>query len=124
MIRKNTKTLDIPKEGTFDLVISDPMGREIRRTTLKPNEFGSVSTEYDLPKESSLGSYSVSIMNTLGSEYVENGWTNFQVEVFKNPTFTASVTLKSPDLEGESVRNLRKESNTDPYSPWISDVYV
>ncbi len=99
------------------------MGREIRRTTLKANEFGSISTEYDLPKDASLGSYNVNITNTRASEYVENGFTNFQVEVFKNPTFTASVTLKSPDLEGESLRNLRKESNTDPYSPWISDVY-
>lgn len=30
---------------------------------------------------------------------IENGYTNFQVEVFKNPTFTAEVKLKSSDIE-------------------------
>jgi uncharacterized protein YfaS (alpha-2-macroglobulin family) len=67
--------------------------------TLKPNEFGTISTDFDLPKDASLGSYSVSLVSNNSTEYVENGYTNFQVEIFKNPTFTATVELKSPELE-------------------------
>ena len=122
IIRKNSKTLDIP-DIPFDVVITDPMGREVKHTTLKSNEFGSIGTELDLPKDASLGSYSMSITTTDATEYVENGWGNFQVEVFKNPTFTPTVSLKSPELDGDSIRNLRKESNQDTYTPWYTDVY-
>lgn len=41
----------------------------------------------------------MSIVSTKNSEFIENAWGNFQVEVFKNPTFTATVSLKSPDVE-------------------------
>jgi hypothetical protein len=67
--------------------------------------------------------YGVNITSTDTSEYIENSWTNFQVEVFKNPTFTAVVELKSDDLEDGSVKNLMKIPNTDEYNPWYKDVY-
>lgn len=67
--------------------------------------------------------YSVSLSTLDGTEYVQNGWANFQVEVFKNPTFTASVELRSPDIENGNVKNLRKKENTDQNNPWYSDVY-
>ncbi len=124
ILRKNDTSLTIPTDTSFDLIISDPMGRELKRTTLKSNEFGSLSTELSLSQDAPLGSYSVSIMPTTTSEYIENAWTNFQVEVFKNPTFTATVELKSPDLENNAIKNLRKVSNTDPYSPWYNEVYT
>ena len=65
----------------------------------------------------------MNVSTTNSAEYIEYGYTNFQVEVFKNPTFTASVELKSPDLENGMIRDLRKIPNTDPYSPWYTDVY-
>lgn len=70
-----------------------------------------------------MGSYSVNVASTNSLEYIENGWSNFQVEVFKNPTFTATVDLKSPDLENDTIKDLRKTPNTDPYNPWYTDVY-
>jgi hypothetical protein len=45
IIRKNTKSLDIPSDAKFDLSIMDPLGKEVRHMTLKPNEFGTISTD-------------------------------------------------------------------------------
>ncbi len=124
IIRQNEKSLTVPRDTPFDLVVNDPTGREVKRTTVMTNDFWSLSVDLDLAKDAPLGSYSMSIISTKNSEYIENGWGNFQVEVFKNPTFTATVTLKSPDVEGEIIRNLRKVENTDPYTPWYKDVYT
>jgi alpha-2-macroglobulin len=123
IIRKNNNNLMLPLEDTFDLVVNDPLGREVKRSTLKPNEFGSIGLEYDLPKSTPLGSYILSLTSTNSAESIQNGYSNFQVEVFKNPTFTATVELKSPDLENDMIKDLRKTNNTDPYNPWYNDVY-
>ena len=96
----------------------------MKRATIKPNEYGSVATELTLAKDASLGSYGISLVSTNSAEYVQNGYSNFQVEVFKNPTFTATVELKSPDLEKDTLRDLRKVPNTDPYTPWYNDIYT
>jgi uncharacterized protein YfaS (alpha-2-macroglobulin family) len=124
IIRKNDSALTIPSDQIFDVVISDPLGREVKRSTMKTNEFGSLSLEYDLTKDAPLGSYGISIISTDSSEYIGSGWSNFQVEVFKNPTFTATVELKSPDIENSMIKDLRKTTNTDPYNPWYNDVYT
>ncbi len=55
--------------------------------------------------------------------FIENGYTYFQVEVFKNPTFTADVVLKSDNIENDFVSNLRKKPNLDTLNPWYRDVY-
>jgi uncharacterized protein YfaS (alpha-2-macroglobulin family) len=124
ILRKNESSLTIPLEENFDLRITDPLGRELKNVSLKPNEFGSLFTELDLSKDAPLGMYSISVTTSENAEYIENGWSNFQVEVFKNPTFTATIDLKSPDIENEVLRNLRKVENTDPYTPWYPDVYT
>lgn len=123
IIRENSAALKVPENAVFTLVIDDPMGREVDRVTLKPNEFGTISSDYTLPRDTSLGSYSVNLTTMEMTEYVANGSMNFQVEVFQNPTFTATVELRSPDIENESVKNLRKKPNTDTNTPWYSDVY-
>lgn len=122
ILRKNNTKLEIP-DTNFDVIVSDMMGREVKRVTLKPNEFGTMSTDFVLSKEAPLGSYSISLQAANTTEYIENGWSNFQVEVFKNPTFTAEVKLQSPDIENDSLTNLRKKENTDPNNPWYHDVY-
>ncbi len=96
----------------------------MKRATIKPTEYGSVATELTLATDASLGSYGISLVSTNSAEYVQNGYSNFQVEVFKNPTFTATVELKSPDLEKDTLRDLRKVPNTDPYTPWYNDIYT
>lgn len=123
IIRQNTSTLSIPTEQAFDLIINDPLGREIKRSTLKPNQFGSIGVDYEIPKDAPLGLYNINLIATNSSEYIEYGFSNFQVEIFKNPTFTATVELKSPDLQNDMIRDLRRIPNTDPYTPWYTDVY-
>ena len=54
---------------------------------------------------------------------MSNSWTNFQVEVFKNPTFTADVTLRSPDIEDGTIMNLRELPNTDTSYPWYENKF-
>lgn len=123
IIRENNTSLRVPSSTSFSLTVSDYMGKVISTTALVPNEYGTISADIALPKDASLGNYSISLSLIDGTEYVENGWTNFQVEVFKNPTFTATVELRSPDIVDGSVKNLRKKTNTDRNNPWYSDVY-
>lgn len=124
IIRENKAALTIPSATSFIAILNDPLGREIRRVSVKTNEFGSFSLDYELPKEAALWMYSVNLTTTDALDYIENAWTNFQVEVFKNPTFTATVELKSDDLEDGAVKNLMKIPNKDPYSPWYESVYT
>jgi alpha-2-macroglobulin len=124
IMRKNGETLEVPKDTDFEVVISDPSGREVKRTTLRTTPYGSLAFAYDLPKSSPLGAYTVNITTLGTTEYIENAYTSFQVEVFRNPTFTASVELRSQSLEWDHIKNLRKTANTDPYTPWYKDAYT
>ena len=124
IIRENSTSLKVPENTSFTLIVNDTMGKEVNRVSLKPNEFGTISADYILPKDALLGNYSVNLTTMDMTEYVANGSTNFQVEVFKNPTFSPTVDLKSPDLENESLKYLRKKPNTDTHTPWYKDVYV
>lgn len=124
ILRENSAALTIPTSTPFSVIVSDPLGREVKRSTIKTNEYGSFSIEYQLPKDASLGMYSVNVAVADSTEYIENSWSNFQVEVFKNPTFTASIELKSPDIVDEAIKNLKKIPNNDPYTPWYNEVYT
>jgi len=57
------------------------------------------------------------------SEWISNGYTNFQVEVFKNPTFTAEVKLSSPDVTNGLINNIREVANNDPETQWYEKTY-
>lgn len=125
ILRENDTALRIPSDTNFLVKVTDPIGTEIKNITMKPNEYGTISFDLSLDQEASLGSYSVSIVPFENQEtYISNGYTTFQVEVFKNPTFTAEVSLQSPDIEEDIVTSLRKNVNTDPSQPWYTDVYA
>lgn len=127
ILRKNDANLTIPTGTSFTIQVTDPMGAEVKNIVMKPNEYGTLSFDFMLDKEANLGAYSVNISpadTTNQYGYIANGYTSFQVEVFKNPTFTAEVTLKSPDIEDGVVSGLRKKVNTDPNMPWYTDVYT
>jgi uncharacterized protein YfaS (alpha-2-macroglobulin family) len=56
------------------------------------NEFGSFSMKFSLLKEADMGTYTVQIIgDTPDTAYIPGGYTNFQVEIFKNPTFQITV---------------------------------
>lgn len=74
ILRKNSAALEIPFNDSFELKVMDPLGREIKNITMKPNEFGSIATDIVLPADASLGSYSINILPADTTDYVENGW--------------------------------------------------
>lgn len=39
ILRQNEKSLTVPRDTPFDLIINDPTGREVKRTTVKTNDF-------------------------------------------------------------------------------------
>jgi uncharacterized protein YfaS (alpha-2-macroglobulin family) len=124
IIRKNDTSLTVPKWEKFHITLTDSNWQTVLDTVVSANEFGTLWTSFDIPKTAPLGSYSLSVApfdSSLG--YIENAYTNFQVEIFKNPTFTAEVKLQSPDIENDVLRNIREKQNTDPNMPWYSSVY-
>jgi uncharacterized protein YfaS (alpha-2-macroglobulin family) len=124
ILRKNTNQLEIPQGEKFDITVLGPMGLEIKKVTQIPNEYWTLSFDFDLDKNASLWLYSINISRSNDSfGYIANAYTNFQVEIFKNPTFTANVSLMSPDVESGVLMNLRKVDNTDPSNPWYNSVY-
>lgn len=124
IMRENNTTLSIPGDVKFQIRVMSPLGAEIQNVVQKPNEFGTLSLSFPLDKSASLWLYSVQV-SVYGDDGVtiENWYTNFQVEVFKNPTFTANVKLQSQDIQNDLLMTLRKKENTDPNYPWYKDVY-
>ena len=57
------------------------------------------------------------------SEWITNAYTSFQVEVFKNPTFTAEVKLSSPEVTNGIINNIREVANNDPNTQWYEKAY-
>lgn len=101
-----------------------PLGAEIKNIILKPNAFGTLAFDFALDKNTTLGTYSVQVMPEDDTKMIENAYTSFQVEVFKNPPFTADVKLRSPDIENNLLLTLRKKPNTDTGNPWYENVYT
>ncbi len=66
---------------------------------MKPNEFGTMSSDYILAKDIPFGNYSLSLSPLNQSEYIAYGRTNFQVGTPHNSLFSTEVTLRSPDIE-------------------------
>ncbi len=124
IMRENNTALTIPQDTRFQIRVTSPLGAEIQNVVQKPNEFWTLSLSFDLDKGATLGSYNIQItVDGDDSQIVENGYASFQVEVFKNPTFTADVKLQSPDIENNLLLTLRKKQNTDANYPWYDDVY-
>lgn len=123
-IRKNQKTLTIPEWEQFDITISNQAWKEIGKKRVKSNSFGSIATELTLTQDATLGSYSVYIQSVKDpNTYITNGYTTFQVEIFKNPTFTALVQLSSPQVKNGIIENIREVTNTDAANPWYEKAY-
>jgi uncharacterized protein YfaS (alpha-2-macroglobulin family) len=100
ILRKNSKTLEIPVGENFTVKVTNPLGAEVVNRVIQANEYGTLSLEFDLSADATLGSYMVQVIQDDANQFgIENGYSNFQVEVFKNPTFTADVKLKSSDIE-------------------------
>lgn len=54
IVRKNDTTLTIPKDTSFAVQVTDPMGAELKKVIIKPNDFGTISFDFALDKETNL----------------------------------------------------------------------
>ncbi|NRH21094.1 hypothetical protein HOO68_03555 [Candidatus Gracilibacteria bacterium] len=124
ILRKNETSLTIPENETFEITVNDPEGKIVSTTRVKSNAYGSVTSSLEIGKDSPLGAYSIGIQSiTDRDNWISNSYANFQVEIFKNPTFTAEVKLSSPEVTNGILSNIRKAENNDPNTNWYENTY-
>jgi uncharacterized protein YfaS (alpha-2-macroglobulin family) len=81
----------------FSLVIRNPKNEEIYKKTLTADQFGGLEDKIKLPKNATLGVYSISIEN-LG------GYGSFRVEEYKKPEYEVIVEApKEPVKLGDKI---------------------
>ncbi len=124
IMRKNESTLTIPENELFEISISDPEWKNISTSRIKANAFGSIASNFQINKDAPLGSYSITIQSANNNNtWISNSYTSFQVEIFKNPTFTAEVKLSSPEVVDWVLSNVRESTNDDSNSYWHDKKY-
>ncbi|MFT3838096.1 MAG: MG2 domain-containing protein [Myxococcaceae bacterium] len=72
------------------LSIRDPLGKEIAKPTLTSNAFGTATFELTVPKNASLGAWSINLEGA--NRGFNHQGTAFRVEEYKPPEYTVSVT--------------------------------
>ncbi|MCS6871344.1 MAG: Ig-like domain-containing protein, partial [Anaerolineae bacterium] len=81
-------TFTVPSNEPIRVTITDQVnGREVYAQTLMLNEYGAFSTQYDLPQDATLGSY------TIRTQFRnESGSLDFIVAEFRPPEFLTTVS--------------------------------
>jgi len=100
LVLRNANDLSIPKsDETFKLKISNPKWEDIFDKEIKLNEFWSYSDSLSLRADFALWTYNIYLFKDEQAIY----YSNFSVEVFKNPKFKNEVMLKTTWLNNEFV---------------------
>lgn len=86
------------------LYLQDPFGREIDSVKIKPNEYGSVSGYFIIPKNAAVGDWSIE-PDYLDAYRVNNG--EFKVEEYKRPTFELTVDKPSKNYKISDTLSFR-----------------
>lgn len=124
ILRKNESSLTIPENETFEITINDPEWKIVASNRVKSNSYGSIASSLEIKKDAPLGAYSISVQSLSDRDnWISNSYGSFQVEIFKNPTFTAEVKLSSPEVVDGTLNNLRKTDNNDPNTSWYENTY-
>ena len=118
-IIRNSETLKIPQNKEFELIIEDSNNKEILNSKLKLSEFGSISDKLKLTKTSPLGNYII----ILKDDEWEYWYSNFSVEVFKNPTFKTEINLQTIWLNWLEVKVEKNKKYYREYYYW-DDKYL
>jgi uncharacterized protein YfaS (alpha-2-macroglobulin family) len=96
----------------------------VSSTRIKSNAFGSIATNFKITKDAPLGSYNVSVQSVNNTDtWISGAYTNFQVEIFKNPTFTAEVKLSSPEVKDGIITTIRESTNMEYATNWYGKKY-
>jgi uncharacterized protein YfaS (alpha-2-macroglobulin family) len=81
---------------SFQVQIHNPKGEKVYEKTLTADDYGGLAGEFPLPKGTTLGVYSLQVVN--------HGGGNFRVEEYKKPEFEVQVEApKEPVRLGEQV---------------------
>jgi len=75
------------------MMIIDPFGREVDTIKIKPNEFGSISGSFKIPKTAATGEWEID------PEYIDRNYNtgNFKVEEYKRPSY--EINIEEPKKE-------------------------
>ncbi len=84
----------------FFVRASNPKGEKFWEKTLKTNEFGSISGDFEIPNDAPLGEFSIQ----LSDDKNISGQSQFRVEEYKRPEFEVTVSApKEVKRPGETV---------------------
>ena len=123
ILRENNGKLVVPKNKNYTVTVTDSFWKTLSSQAVQINEFGSFSVKSPLPKEADMGTYTVQLIGeTPDTSYIPGGYTNFQVEIFKNPTFQITVDAEWIELDN-GVIAVKKEANKDVSNWWYESVY-
>ncbi len=100
LVLRKSNDLSIPKKDEkFKLKISNPKWEDIFDKEITLNDFWSYSDSLDLRADFSLWTYNIYLLKNEQTIY----YSDFSVEVFKNPKFKNEVMLKTSGLNNEFV---------------------
>ena len=100
LVLRNANDLSIPKgDEIFKMKISNPKWEDIFDKEIKLNDFWSYSDSLNLRADFSLWTYNIYLFKDDQAIY----YSDFSVEVFKNPKFKNEVMLKTTWLNNEFV---------------------
>lgn len=82
------------KESEPVLIITDPFNREMDSLKIIPNEFGSVSGSFKIPKTAATGDWDIE------PDYIDRDWNsgNFKVEEYKRPSYEITIEKSKKEL--------------------------
>ncbi|HXB30776.1 MAG TPA: MG2 domain-containing protein, partial [Puia sp.] len=94
------------KKSKTDVTISDPFNRTVDSFRVRPNEFGSFSDSFLIPKDATTGEWNFDTKD-YEMEYQNSG--KFHVEEYKRPSFKLILTKPKTELQlGDSFNILIK----------------
>jgi uncharacterized protein YfaS (alpha-2-macroglobulin family) len=92
-----------PSDASFQIVISNARGQQVRQDSAHPNEFGSFAGSFILPNDAPTGNYSVSIQYTRGTQWSVAG-NSFLVAEFRKPEFQVNVAAgQASYVDGDTI---------------------
>jgi uncharacterized protein YfaS (alpha-2-macroglobulin family) len=93
-----------PPGSTFQLVISNPRGQQVRTQAVTTNEFGSFAASFTLPDDAPTGDYFLSVQVKAGTNAYAIAGNSFLVSEFRAPEFQVSVSADRPSYaSGDSI---------------------
>jgi uncharacterized protein YfaS (alpha-2-macroglobulin family) len=88
----------------FQILITSPRGQEITNEVVTLNEFGSFAGHLDVPGDSPLGDYSLSIQARIGNNNFYIAGNSFLLAEFRTPEFQVAVTTpQSSYVNGDTI---------------------